>query len=88
VVAGRDDHLRPRVDHPGQRVVEEGRGLRRWHRPVIDIAGQQHRVDPFGADHLDEMVEVELVRALQCHPVEPSAQVPVGGVQQPHTRRL
>ncbi len=88
MVAGRDDDLRAGVDDPGQRVVEEGRRLRRWHRPVVDVAGQQDRVDPLGADHLDELVEDELVRTLQGDPVEPSAQVPVGGVQQPHTRRL
>ena len=88
VVAAGEHHLRAGVDEPGHGLGEQRDGLGRGHRPVVDVAGDQHRVDPLGADDLDEVVEVGRLGVEQPHPVERPSQVPVGGVDQAHASRL
>ena len=88
VVAAREDDLGAGVDEPFERVGEEGDGVGRRHRAVVDVAGDEDGVDPLGPDGLDEVVEEPRLGGEQPHLVERAAQVPVGGVDQAHTVRL
>ena len=57
VAAGEHD-LRTGVDQPDDGLGEQRDRVGGGHRAVVDVAGHQHRVDPLGADDLDEVVEV------------------------------
>ena len=59
-------------------------GVGRGQGAVVDVAGDEHRVDRLGAHDLDEVVEVGRLGALQPHLVEGPSQVPVGGVDHAH----
>ena len=72
------------VDEPHQALREQLDGLGRGHRPVVDVAADEHGVDPLGAHDVDEVVEVGGLGVEQPHLVERAPQVPVGGVDQPH----
>ena len=84
MVAAADDDLRTGVDEPDQALREQLDGLGRGHRPVVDVAADEHGVDPLGAHDVDEVVEVGRLGVEQPHLVERASQVPVGGVDQPH----
>ena len=84
VVAAADHHLRAGVDEPQHGLREQLDGLGRGHRPVVDVAADEHGVDPLGAHDVDEGVEVGGLGVEQPHLVERASQVPVGGVDQPH----
>ena len=77
-------HLGAGVDEPQHGLREQLDGLGRGHRAVVDVAADEHGVDPLGAHDLDEVVEVGGLGAEQPHLVERASQVPVGGVDQPH----
>ena len=84
VVAGGEHDLRPGVDQPSDRLGEQLDGRRAGQRAVVDVAAHQHRVDPFGAHDIDEVVDVASLGGQHPHTVERASQVPVGGVDQPH----
>ncbi len=84
VVAAGDDDLRPGVEQPVEGVVEQAHGVDRRERPVVHVAGHDHRLDGLGPDHLDQVVEEPGLRGEQVDTVEGTTEVPVRGVQQPH----
>jgi DNA repair protein SbcD/Mre11 len=68
------------ADHP----VEDGGGVGRGHRAVVDVAGDQHDVDRLAGDHRGQPAEHRLLLGEQLGAVQGPPEVPVGGVQQPH----
>ena len=84
VVAAADHHLRAGVDEAHHRLREQLDGVGGGHRAVVDVAADEHGVDPLTAHDLDEGVEVGGLGTEQPHLVERASQVPVGGVDQPH----
>ena len=86
VVAAGEHDLGTGVDEPHQRLGEQRDGVGGRHRAVVDVAADEDGVDPLGAHDLDEVVEVGGLGVEQPHLVERAPQVPVGGVDQPHTR--
>ena len=71
---------------PGERVVAERDRVDAGQRAVVHVAGDQDHVDRLGAHHLDEVIDIGRLRRQQVLAVQRPAQVPVGGVQQAHTR--
>ena len=70
---------------PAQRVVAQRDGVDRRQRPVVDVAGDQHRVDPLGPHRLDQEVdEPRLGADSRSSRWKDRPEVPVGGVQQAH----
>lgn len=65
-------------------VVQLDRG-QRGYGPVVDVAGDEDGVDLVLADGLDQVVDEGGLGAEQVHAVEGPAEVPVGGVQEPHS---
>jgi hypothetical protein len=84
VVTTGEDHRGPRGDQPRQRVIQQGDDVDPRQRSVVDVAGHDHGVHPLRPDHLDQMVEDLCLGLEQPHPVEGPAEMPVGGVEQPH----
>ena len=84
VVAAGQDHLGTRGAQAHQRVVQQGHRVDGGQRPVVDIAGHQHDVDPLGRHDLDQVVQEASLGIVQPDPVEGPPQVPVRGVDQPH----
>ena len=68
--------------------LEQLDGVGGRHRPVVDVAGDQDRVDGLGAHRLDEVVHELRLGVQQPHLVEGPPQVPVGGVEEAHVSRL
>ncbi len=87
VVARRDDHVRV-LGEPRHRLREEGDGVHRRDRAVVDVARDDDRVDRLGAGQLDEVVEVRGLVLQQVDPVQRAPEVPVGGVQDAHARTV
>ncbi len=58
MVAAADDDLGAGVDEPQHGLREQLDGLGRGHRAVVDVAADEHGVDPLGAHDVDEVVEV------------------------------
>ena len=84
MVAAGDHHLGPRGGQPGERVVGQLDGVDRRQRPVVDVAGDHHEVDPLGLDRVEQVVDVRRLGAEHPDTVEGTAQVPVGGVEDAH----
>jgi hypothetical protein len=84
VVAAGEHHLGAGVDEPGDGLGEQLDGVGRRQRPVVDVAGDQHRVDRLGAHRLDQVVDERGLGIEQPHLVERTSQVPVGGMDQAH----
>ncbi len=86
VVVAADEHdSGARGGQPAERVVEDGDRIDRGQRPVVDVAGDDHHVDALGPHRLDQEVDELPLGRQQVLPVEGPPEVPVGGVQQPHS---
>jgi len=73
------------LDQQGaERLVGQGDRVDRRERPVVDVAGDQHHVDPFALHDLKQVVDVAGLVAQHPLTVERPAEVPVGGVEEPH----
>ena len=86
VVAAADHDPGAGIAQPQQRGGVERDGRQRRDRPVEHVARDGHDVDGLGAHHLDQVVDERLLRGALVGAVQRAAQVPVGGVQQPHAR--
>ena len=75
---------RSRADHPVEHAGRVGRG----HGAVVDVTGDHDDVDRFGGDHRGQAAEHGLLLGEQVGAVQGPADVPVGGVQQPHGRNV
>jgi hypothetical protein len=84
VVAGDRHHRGPGLSQLGQGVVEELHRLGRGNRPVVDVARDEHRIDGSLLGELHDPGQGSRLVLEQGAPVEIPAQVPVGGVKQPH----
>ena len=67
-----------------QDVAEEPDRLGRWHRPVVDVAGRQQRVNSGAARELDELAQDVFLAPREVDLVEQAVEVPAGGVQKAH----
>ena len=74
----------PSAARRAERGVEQLDRLDRRDRPVVDVAGNEHGVDVLVTHHVDEEVDEPGLRLEQGLTVQRTAQVPVGGVEQPH----
>ena len=88
MVSARQDHDGARVDEPGDSVGEYFHGVGSGQCPVVDVTGDEHCIDAFGADHIDQMVQIAGLGLQQPYPVEGSSQMPVRGMYEAHKRRL
>ncbi|GGM62191.1 hypothetical protein GCM10011608_54160 [Micromonospora sonchi] len=87
MVAGDDDYLRLCLQHePGLGLVPETDRVRRRHRPVVKVTGNEHGIDPFTTNDLDQMINECLVRIVQAETVQMATQMPVRGVKESHDR--
>jgi len=84
VVATDQHHLRARGPQPHQRVLAQVHRAQRRDGPVVDVTGDGDHLDTFAAHDIDQMVEERLLRRPEVGLVQRPAQMPVGGVQQPH----
>jgi hypothetical protein len=84
VVAGDHDGGDAEGGEPVEGVVEEAHGAEWGHGPVVDVAGDEYGVDVVLARGGDEVVEEGLLGVEEADAVETAAEVPVGGVQEPH----
>ncbi|SCL54357.1 hypothetical protein GA0070617_2641 [Micromonospora yangpuensis] len=84
----RDDHHRgPRFHHqPGLRLVPQTDSVRRWHRPVVEVTGDKHRIDPFTAGDVHQVIDERLMGIVQAEAVQLTTQMPVRGVKETHER--
>ena len=69
---------------PGQRLVEQRDRVGRRHRAVVDVAGDEHRVDAPLDGGVDQPAQERALVLEHRLAVQRAAQVPVGGVQQSH----
>ncbi len=88
VVARRDHDPRARRADPGQHPRAGVHGLRARHRPVVQVARDDHHVHPLGRDQVGQAPEHRLLLGQQVPAVERAAHVPVRGVQQTHGATL
>ncbi|GAA2216714.1 hypothetical protein GCM10010429_45120 [Micromonospora olivasterospora] len=87
MVAGDDDHLRAGLQHePGLCLVPQTDCIRRRHRPVVEVTGDEHGIDLFTASNLDQMIDECLVRVVQAEAVQMATQMPIRGVKESHER--
>ena len=80
----RDDHDRAELAQPPQRLVGEPDGVDRRQRAVVEVARDAPPLDPLGARGRHDVLDARRLRGEQRLPVEGAAEVPVGGVQDPH----
>ena len=72
-----------RVSAPGR--PDLGAGASRGRNgAVVDVPGDEDRIDRLGGDELDEVIGEGGVRIIEHVPMEGAPQVPVGGVEDPH----
>src|SRR5690606_39693153 len=88
VVAAGHHHAGTGGGEPGERLVGQRHGVDRRQRPVVDVAGDDHQVDLFRLDDLQQVVDVHRPRVEHPDPVEGTPEVPVGGVEDTHTDNL
>ena len=84
VVAADDDDRHPQVGEAAERLVQQGHRLDRRDGSVVDVAGHHHGVDAGVGGHLDQVVDEGGLGVEQALAVQRAAQVPVGGVEEPH----
>ncbi len=85
VVAGDgDDGDAEAVDELGEDVVEEVHRLGGRHRAVVQVAGDDHGRRPDLGGELDQLLQHVLLVGGEVLVVEQPAEVPVGGVDEPH----
>ncbi len=88
MIAACDDHSRAGVPQPEQCLVVQRDSSHRRHRPVVDVTGDQHGVDALCPHDLDQRLQERLLRGAEVGPVQRPAEVPVGGVEQSHSRTV
>ncbi len=84
VVPRHGDRPRPRPPDGPQRLVEQAHGVGRWHRPVVQVAGDDDELHPLLGHDLDQARQGRPLLVDQRRAVEHPAQVPVGRVEDPH----
>jgi len=84
VVAGDRDDRDPGGADPSQDPGCGLHGLGRRHRPVVEVPGDQHGVDPVLDRQVGQRRQHGLLVGQQVLAVEGPAEVPVGGVHQAH----
>lgn len=70
-----------------QCVTEQPHRVQARNGPVVDVARYQQRIDVFGSGCGANVVDDLALNIGQIFPVEPAAQMPVRGVQEPHAHR-
>ena len=88
VIAADHDDPRARITQPDERVLAKQDGIQRRHRPVVDIAADEHRVDPLRTHHPDQGIEELGLGFPQVSAVQRAAEMPVGGVKDAHKRTV
>ena len=88
VVAAAHHDPRARGGQPGEGLVGEGDGVDVGEGPVVDVARDDHDVDPLGLHDLEQVVHERRLVPEQSLAVEGPPQVPVGGVEDAHTTNL
>ena len=84
VVAGQHDHARARRREVEERVIHDLFGFRRWRGGVEDVAAHQYRVDLVCARDVGDLSQDRDVLVGPRSSADRAADVPVGGVQEPH----
>jgi hypothetical protein len=84
MVAANEDHPCADGAQARQGVLAQRDGVQRRDGPVVNVARDQHGVDLLRAGGLDEVVKENGLSRAQVGTVQVAAQVPVGGVQEPH----
>jgi hypothetical protein len=84
VVARGEHHLGAGPPQPGEHPVEHGGRVGRGDGAVVHVAGDQDDVDPLIGHDGGQPAEHRLLLGEQVGAVQRPADVPVGGVQQPH----
>jgi hypothetical protein len=84
VVAGSQHHLGARPAQSRDDAAEDRRGVCGGHRAVVDVAGHDDDVDALAGHDRCQSREHGFLLGEQVGAVQRPADVPVGGVQQPH----
>ena len=84
VIPARCDHPCTPVQEPRDPVLPEPQRVRVRDRTVVDVPGDGDDVDVAFVDERVQPVEECAVLVREVDAVQPSAQVPVGGVEDPH----
>lgn len=88
VVACDRHHRGSGLSQLGQGVVEQLHRLGRRDRPVVEVAGDQHRIDGPVPGQFNDPRQGHRLLLEQRGPMETASQVPVGGVKQAHRQEL
>lgn len=88
VVPAGEQYRRTGVDEPRHSFGEQLNRLGSRHGAVVDVARDEDGVHLLRADRRHQVVDQPCLRVEQPHLVEGPSQMPVGGVEEPHTRRL
>src|SRR5262249_14705639 len=88
VAADRNDRHAELPGHPPEKIREQLHRLDRRHRSVVDVAGQDQRVRALVVADRDQLVEGVALIVEERDLAESLAQVPVGGVNDPHAPTL
>lgn len=86
VIAADHDGAGPGAAQPAERLVAERDRVDRRQRAVVDVAGHDDHVDALGAHRLDQVVDIGRLTVEQALPVERPPQMPVRGMQDPHSQ--
>ncbi len=86
VVAGDDDDVASRIGEAPEGVEDERDGVVGSDCPVEQVAGHDDEVDPLVPGDGDDLVEGLLELAPPVDPAQLLADMPVGGVEDPHDR--
>ncbi len=84
MIAAREHDIDSRRSKPGQGLVEHRDGIGRWHGAVVDVAGDQHRVNALLDGSVDQPAQERALVLEHRLAVQRPAQMPVGGVQESH----
>jgi hypothetical protein len=88
VVARREHDRGAGPPQPGHHAAEHRRRVRRRDRAVVDVTGDEHDVHRFRGDDPGQPAQHGLLLGEQVGAVQRPADVPVGGVQQAHVRKV
>ena len=88
MIAADDDDAGTRLTQPDQRILTELDGIERGHRTVVDIAADQDGIDLLRAHRAHQRIKERRLRFPQVSAVKRTAQMPVGGVKESHTRNV
>ena len=84
VIAAGDHDGRPRIPQVAQRVLEEKERVAGWRGRVEHVARDEHRIHLVITHRLHQRSQHLAERVCGRVPVEGAADVPIGGVQEPH----